>query len=69
MLTRIYDSYLEIVISLTCGDVYKQVFDSSWKLKDSLAWMYNTFAIDESRISTQICSYVKRYKLKNDGNN
>lgn len=68
MLTRIYDSYLEITIEVSNLIEHHQYFDSSWKLKDALSWMYDTYCIDENKITCQTCSYVKRYKLKNDGN-
>lgn len=68
MLTRLYDSYLEISIQVSNVIEHSMCFDSSWKLKDALAWMYDTYSIDEDKVSCQTCTYVKRFKLKNNGN-
>lgn len=67
MLSRTFDSYLEITIHVSNVIHHSMCFDSSWKLKDALSWMYDTFRIDENNVTCQTCTYVKRFKLKNNG--
>lgn len=66
MLTRVYDTSLCVNIVLNDMTEFSQVFDSSWCIRDALSWMYDTYLIDDDKIIEQTCSFVKRYKLKND---
>lgn len=66
MLTRIYETYLLICITMNDQFVYEQCFTHDWKLKDALSWMYDTYLIDDEKVIEQTCSYVKRYKIKSN---